>query len=77
MDRLMRLSDLLGEWIVKAQSDGQVHSALPAEAVLFTLYARACDPVVGFLKAGGRFSDEEIVDIVARTCFGGLAARPS
>jgi AcrR family transcriptional regulator len=75
MDRLMTLSDALGAWIVQAQSDGTIDRALPPEAVLFTIYARACDPVLGFLKAGGSYSDTQIVDWVMATCFNGLAAR--
>jgi TetR/AcrR family transcriptional regulator, cholesterol catabolism regulator len=31
--------------------------------------------VVSFLKEGGQYSDAEIVDLVVRTCFDGLAAR--
>ncbi|MDT7833703.1 TetR/AcrR family transcriptional regulator [Aquabacterium sp. OR-4] len=75
MDRLMTLSDRLGEWIVQAQADGSVNPALPPQAVLFTVYARACDPVLGFLKASGSHSDAQIVDWVLSTCFDGLATR--
>ena len=75
LDRLMSVSDRLGAWIVAAQSAGQINPALPAEAVLYTLYARACDPVLGFLKAGGNYSDEQVIDIVLMTCFDGLAQR--
>jgi TetR/AcrR family transcriptional regulator, regulator of autoinduction and epiphytic fitness len=76
MDGLMKLSDQLGEWIVQAQADGALNRELPPEAVLYTVFARACDPVLGFLKAGGSHSDEQIVDWVMSTCFDGLAARP-
>ena len=76
LDRVMRVSDRLGEWIVAAQAAGQIDSQLPSEAVLYTLYARACDPVLGFLKVGGTYSDEQIVQIVLSTCFSGLASRP-
>ncbi len=75
MDGLMRLSDQLGEWIVAAQADGAVNPALPPEAVLYTIFARACDPVLGFLKAGGSHSDAQIVDWVMLTCFDGLCGR--
>ena len=75
MDRLMSLSDALGAWIVQAQTDGAIDRRLPAEVVLFTVYARACDPVLGFLKAGGNYSDTQIIDWVMCSCFDGLAAR--
>lgn len=77
MDGLMQLSDELGAWIVQAQTDGTINRTLPPEAVLYTVFARACDPVVGFLKAAGSHSDTQIVDWVLLTCFEGLASRPT
>jgi len=75
LDRLVIISDRLGGWIQAAQADGSLNPKLPAIAVLYTLFARACDPVLGFLKAGGQQSDEQIVELVLATCFDGLAAR--
>ena len=75
LDRLVTLSDKLGGWIQSAQADGSLDPKLPAIAVLYTLYARACDPVLGFLKAGGLQTDAQIVDLVLATCFDGIAAR--
>ena len=75
MDGLMNVSDRLGAWIEAAQADGSLDAALPPIAVLYTLYARACDPVLGFLRASGSYSDEQIVEMVMRTCFEGLRAR--
>ena len=74
-DLLMQVSDTLGEWILLAQRDASIDPALPPEVVLYTLFARACDPVPGFLKAGGQYSDAQIVDWVLATCMNGLAAR--
>jgi AcrR family transcriptional regulator len=75
MDGLMRVSDLLGGWIVQAQKEGHLNSALPPIAILYTLFARACDPVVEFLKMSELHSDEEIIEMVMTTCFAGLNAR--
>jgi len=77
LDRLFALSDRLGAWIEAAQADGGLDWALPTEVVLYTLFARACDPVLGLLKAGGQHSDAQIVDWVLRSCFDGLTARPA
>ena len=63
------------ERITEAQSQGVISPGLPPLVVLYTLYARACDPVVSFLKESGQYTDEEIVELVLRTCFDGLAAR--
>ena len=75
MDSLMHVSDLLGGWIVQAQKDGAINPALPPIAVLYTLFARACDPVVEFLKMSELHADEEIIEMVMTTCFAGLNAR--
>ena len=75
MDGLMEVSDALGGWIEEAQAQGQINKALPAVAVLYTLFARACDPVLEFLKMGEQHTDEQILDLVMSTCFEGLNAR--
>jgi hypothetical protein len=75
MDRLVEVSDLLGEWITAAQQDGSLDASLPPELVLYTLFARACDPVLGLLKAGGQYGDERITELLLSTCFRGLRAR--
>jgi TetR/AcrR family transcriptional regulator of autoinduction and epiphytic fitness len=76
LDRLMEVSDRLGAWIVDAQQNGDLNPALPPEVVLYTLFARACDPVLGLLKVGGQYGDDEIIAMLMSTCFDGLAGRP-
>jgi len=73
LDRLMRLSDLLGAWIVAGQQAGRLDPALPSEVILYTLFAKACDPVLSLLKAGGSFTDEQIIEMLLGTCFSGIA----
>lgn len=75
LDGLMDVSDQMGVWIEAAQADGSLSRQTPAIVVLYTLYSRACDPVLEFLKAAGQHSDEEIVELVMCTCFDGLGAR--
>lgn len=72
LDRLFELSDKLGAWINAAQAQGALSRRLPADVVLYTLFARACDPVLGVLKASGQHSDEQIVEWLLGTCFEGL-----
>lgn len=73
MDRLIALSNRLSIWITEAQTSGQLPRHLPAELVLYTLFARACDPVLGLLKESGQYSDDQIIDWVTSTTFYGLA----
>jgi TetR/AcrR family transcriptional regulator, regulator of autoinduction and epiphytic fitness len=72
IDRLMQVSDTLGAWIVQAQAQGSIKPELPPELVLYTLFARACDPVLGLLKASGQHSDEQITAWLVGTTFDGL-----
>lgn len=74
MDRLIALSNRLSIWITEAQTSGQMQPTLPAELVLYTLFARACDPVVALLKESGQYTHAQIIDWVTSTTFDGLAA---
>jgi len=75
MDRLIELSNRLSIWITEAQTGGQINASLPSELVLYTLFARACDPVVGVLKSSGQYTDEQIVEWVIVSTFDGLRPR--
>ena len=75
LDRLMLVSERLGEWIGAAQLSGHLDPRLPPEVILYTMFARACDPVLSVLKASANFSDEQIVEILLATCFDGLHGR--
>ena len=72
LDLLMQVSERLGAWITAAQAAGSLNPRLPPEVVLYTLFARACDPVLGLLKANGQYSDEQIIEWLLSTCFDGL-----
>ena len=74
-DGLKAVSDALRVWIEAAQASGVLSPEMPAIAVLYTLYARACDPVLEFLKASGEYTAEQLIDLVVSTCFDGLRAR--
>ena len=72
LDKLMLLSDKLGAWITAAQKAGHINRKLPPEVVLYTLFARACDPVLGLLKSSGNHSDDDIIEMLLSTCFEGI-----
>ena len=75
LNRLMDLSDKLGAWITAAQADGHLNPKLPPEVALYTLFARACDPVLGLLKVSAQYTDEQIIEMLLATCFDGLRGR--
>ncbi len=72
MDLLMGLSDAVGALIRQARKDGSLRTDLGEEFVLFTIYARSCDPTMDFLKAAGSLSDEQIVEQMVSACFRGI-----
>jgi TetR/AcrR family transcriptional regulator of autoinduction and epiphytic fitness len=72
LDGLLQVSDQIGGWIEAAQAEGSLNPALPPILVLYTVYSRACDPVLEFIKSSGQHSHEEIVEFVVTTCFDGL-----
>ena len=76
MDRLIHLSDRLGAWIEQAQANGSLNAGLPPELILYTLFARACDPVLGMIKASGQHTDEQIVEWLVTTTFAGIGLKP-
>lgn len=73
---VMQVSETMGDWITQAQTTALIDPALPPIVVLYTFYARACDPVVSFLKDSGLYQDAQIIDLVVHTCFDGVRARP-
>jgi AcrR family transcriptional regulator len=74
MDELMELSESIGALIQQAKAAGELREDLRDEFVLYTLYARSCDPTLDFLKAAGSMSDAEIVDQMVGACLRGIAA---
>ena len=69
---LMAVSETLGAWIVQAQEAGDLDRRLPAEVVLLTLYARACDPVLPLLKATGLHARGDILEWLESSFFEGV-----
>jgi TetR/AcrR family transcriptional regulator, regulator of autoinduction and epiphytic fitness len=72
MDALMSLSEDLGTLIQSAKVQGAISTDFADEFVMYTFYARSCDPTLEFLKAGGVLSDETIVDQMTTACFRGF-----
>jgi hypothetical protein len=76
LDRLMVVSDKLGEWITAAQAAGTFDPKLPPELILYTLFARACDPVLSVVKASGQHADEQIIEWLVGTTSTDSVTRP-
>jgi AcrR family transcriptional regulator len=73
--RILKLNQQMSELIQAAQAQGVLDPARPVDVVLFSLYARTCDPAVDYLKMTGRYSDRQIEDYLIGVAFDGLAGR--
>jgi AcrR family transcriptional regulator len=59
----------------EAREAAELNDALHEDAVVYTLYARSCDPTLEYLQRAGSMSDEDIVEAMVRTTFSGLKTR--
>lgn len=69
---VMKLNASFRSLIERAQSDGSLDRTLPADVIMFTIYARSCDPTLTFLRTMRSYSDDQALDYLVRTCFDGL-----
>jgi AcrR family transcriptional regulator len=73
--RLLNLNEQMSALVRAAQAQGVIDPAVPVEVVLFSIYARTCDPAVEYLKMTGNYSDREIADHLVRIAFDGITTR--
>lgn len=72
MLRLVKLNRQLEALVKQAQKDGDMNAALPSDVILFSYYARTCDPAVEFLSKFSKMSDDAIVQHMLTVAFKGL-----
>jgi len=61
--------------VEEAKRDGDIHREVPDDVIVYTLYARSCDPTVEYLRRDGKLTDEQIVETMVEATFHGLAGR--
>jgi AcrR family transcriptional regulator len=72
MLRVVKLNRQLEGFVKQAQKDGQLNKALPSDAILYSYYARTCDPAVEYLKKFSKMVDDDIVQHMLTITFSGL-----
>lgn len=70
---LADVGNALAELVDDGMRAGELRNDLPVPVLLFTIYARSCDPSFDFLRASGEWSDDEVIEFMLATCFDGLA----
>jgi AcrR family transcriptional regulator len=71
----MRVNKRFKELVTQAREGGEISAQVPDDVIIYTLYARSCDPTVEFLKQDGKLTDEQIVEAMVAATFGGLSKR--
>lgn len=72
MLRIMKLNRQLEALVKLAQQQGQLNRELPTDVVLFSYYARTCDPAVEYLQKYSKMEPEDIVRHMLKVSFDGL-----
>lgn len=73
--RALKLNNALVKLVRDAQKTGQMRKDLPEDVILYSFYARTCDPSVEFLRLYSKLSNAEIVEHTLSVYFGGVGAK--
>jgi AcrR family transcriptional regulator len=58
-----------------AKAAGEINPGIADDVIVYTLYARSCDPTVEYLRRDGKLSEDEIVEAMVAATFHGFAGR--
>jgi len=72
MLKVLKLNRQLEALVKLGQKDGTLNAELPSDVILFSYYARTCDPAVEFLSKFSKMSDDDIVRHMLTVAFKGL-----
>jgi AcrR family transcriptional regulator len=72
MMRVFKLNRQLGELVNAAQKAGLFNRDLPSDVILFSFYARSCDPAVEYLQKYSKMDTDAIVHHMLTVSFQGF-----
>jgi AcrR family transcriptional regulator len=70
--RVLKLNGQIEKLVLAAQKTGELDAALPSDVILFSYYARTCDPAVEYLQRFSKMSNEDIVRHMLQVAFDGF-----
>lgn len=74
MARIFKLNSKLEGMVRAAQKQGEFNPELPSDVILFSYYARTCDPAVEYLQRFSKMSNDDIVRHMLQVAFQGMDA---
>jgi AcrR family transcriptional regulator len=69
VSKLLKLNSLVAAMVKNARHIGELRSDLPDDVILFSFYARSCDPAVDFLRLYSKLDNEAIIAHMISSCF--------
>ena len=73
--KVISLNKRLEKLVKEAQKRGDLDSRLNSDVILFSYYARSCDPAVDYLRRFSEMDVDSIVKNMLTVCFQGLEGR--
>ena len=73
VSKLLKLNSRVAAMVQNARQTGELRSDLPDDVILFSFYARSCDPAIDFLRLYCKLDNEAIIAHITSNCFDGLA----
>jgi AcrR family transcriptional regulator len=70
--KVIKLNSQLEKLVIAAQKEGALSKNLSADVILYSYYARSCDPAVEYLQRFSKMDRDMIVENMLRVCFQGL-----
>lgn len=70
--KVLMLNGKLEKLVVAAQKAGELDPSLPSDVILFSYYARTCDPAVEYLQKFSKMDNESIVAHMLQVTFHGF-----
>ena len=70
--RVLKLNGQIEKLVLAAQKSGELDAALPSDVILFSYYARTCDPAVEYLQRFSKMSNDDIVRHMLQVAFDGF-----
>ena len=72
MLRIMKLNRQLEAMVKQAQQEGLLSRDLPTDVILYSYYARTCDPAVEYLQKYSKMASDDIVRHMLKVTFEGF-----
>lgn len=70
--RVIKLNGQLEKLVKDAQKKGELNPELPSDVILFSYYARTCDPAVEYLQTFSKMDKDDIVRHMLQVAFAGF-----